>query len=83
VGVRDAVSAQTDISEPIRPAVLLEQEALAIVHLARLAAFALGRVGAVEEGDVLVADIPEPIPQQGIRDSDFQTMSVGATSTYQ
>jgi hypothetical protein len=38
----------------------MTEEVLALVHLASLAALALGRVGTVEEGYVLIADITEP-----------------------
>jgi len=46
--------------EPVGPAVLLVQEGLAVGEAAGDAALALGRVGAVEEGDVLVANVAEP-----------------------
>lgn len=53
-------SAGTNVLEPVRSAVLMTEEVLALVHLASLAALALGRVGTVEEGYVLIADITEP-----------------------
>lgn len=53
-------SSHTDELEPIGATVLLEEELLAVGEAARLAALAFGRVGAVEVGDVLVADVAEP-----------------------
>lgn len=55
-----ASSAHADILEPVGPAVLLVEEGFAVGEPARDAALALSRVGAVEEGDVLVADVAEP-----------------------
>lgn len=48
------------VLEPIRPAILLEQELLAVRKPARDTSLAFGGVGAVEVGDVLVAYIAEP-----------------------
>jgi hypothetical protein len=48
------------ILEPIRAAVLAVQPSLSVGEAALGAAFALGRVGAVEERNMLVADILEP-----------------------
>lgn len=48
------------ILEPIRPAILLEQELLAVRKPARDTSLAFGGVGAVEVGGVLVAYIAEP-----------------------
>jgi hypothetical protein len=56
---------QADIAEPVGPTVLLAEEVFALVHLANPAALALGRVGTVEEGDVLIANIPEPVSRCG------------------
>lgn len=53
-------SAHADILEPIRAAVILVQPLLAIRQSTRSAARALGRVWALEEGSVLVANISEP-----------------------
>lgn len=53
--------AQPYVLEPVRPAVFFHQERLAICKPPRCAAAALGRVGAVEIWDVLVADITEPV----------------------
>lgn len=53
-------SSHSDELEPIGAAVLLEKEFLAVGEAARFAALAFGRVGAVEIGDVLVADVAEP-----------------------
>lgn len=47
--------------EPVRPAVLLVEEGLAISKPASDAALALGRVRAVEEGDMLISNITEPV----------------------
>lgn len=52
--------AHTDELEPIRPAVLLVEPGLTVSEPSRHAAFALGRVRTVEEGDMLVANVAEP-----------------------
>lgn len=54
------LSSRTDELEPIGTTILLEKESLAVGEAARSAAGALGRVGAVEIGYVLVADVAEP-----------------------
>jgi len=54
-------SAHADVLEPVGPAVLLVEEGFAVRKSARDAALALSRVGAVEEGDVLVSDVAEPV----------------------
>jgi hypothetical protein len=54
------LSAHANILEPVRPAVLHVEEGFAVGEQAGLAALTLGRIGAVEEGDVLIADIAEP-----------------------
>jgi hypothetical protein len=46
--------------EVIRPTIVFLEEGLAVVKLAGDATSTFGGVGAVEEGDVLVADISEP-----------------------
>lgn len=46
--------------EPVRTAVFSVKEGFTVSETAGDAASALGRVGAVEERDVLVADITEP-----------------------
>lgn len=51
---------KTDMLEPDWPAVVAMKPCLSVRQTARHAALALGRVGTVEEGDVLVSDIPEP-----------------------
>ena len=56
-------STHTHILKPVGPAVLLVQPCLAVGEAAGDAALALGGVGAVEVGDVLVADIAEPISE--------------------
>ena len=55
------------ILEPVGAAILLLEEWLSVVKLALGATTALGGVGAVEEGNMLVADISEPI-HQGLAD---------------
>ena len=54
-------SALADILEPVGSAVLLVEPGLTVGEAALDAALALVGVGAVEEGDVLVADIAEPV----------------------
>jgi hypothetical protein len=56
-------STHADMLEPDRPAVLTIQPRLSIRKPARRTATALGRIGAIEEGDMLVADITEPSHQ--------------------
>lgn len=46
--------------EPVGSAVFAVEPLLAVREAARHAAFAFGRVGTIEEGDVLVADVAEP-----------------------
>ena len=53
-------SAHAGVLEPVGPAVFLVEEGLAVGEAAGHAALALGRIGAVEEGDVLVANVAEP-----------------------
>jgi hypothetical protein len=53
-------SAIANIFEPVRPAIFLVKESFAVSEAARHAALALGRVGAVEEWNMLVSDISEP-----------------------
>jgi hypothetical protein len=55
-----ARSAEAGVLEPYRTAVFAVQPCLAIREAASNAALALGGVGAVEEGDVLISDIAEP-----------------------
>ena len=62
-------SAHANVLEPIPPAILQIQEILAVRQRAGLAALALGRVRAVEVGDVLVADIAEPAEKKTINTS--------------
>jgi hypothetical protein len=47
--------------EPIRSAIFPVQPLFAVCQSSSYTASALWRVGTVEEGDVLVTDIPEPI----------------------
>ncbi len=54
-------SSFSDIFKPIGPAILFVEEILAVGEEALLASRAFGRVGAVEVGDVLVADVAEPV----------------------
>ena len=49
------------VLEPVGAAILLLEERLSVVKLALGAATALGGVGAIEEGNMLVADISEPV----------------------
>jgi len=53
-------SVHADILEPQGPAVFFVEEGLAVGEAASDATGAFGIVGAVEEGDVLVADVTEP-----------------------
>lgn len=53
-------SIHADVFEPDGAAVLAVEPGLAVGEAARDAAAALGVVGAVEEGHVLVADVAEP-----------------------
>ena len=55
-----ALLAHADVLEPDRPAVVAMQPGLAVRQATLDASGALGRVGAVEEGDVLVANVAEP-----------------------
>ena len=57
-------SLQADVLEPVRPAILLQEEVRSLVHLADLTALAFRRIGAVEEGDMLIADIAEPVSKE-------------------
>lgn len=57
-------SAHAHVLEPIRSAVLLIKEGFAVGKATGGAALALRRVGAVEERDVLVANIAEPVQSQ-------------------
>jgi hypothetical protein len=59
-----SILVHADILEPVRTAVLLVQPGLAVGETARHASLALVRVGAVEEGDVLVSDIAEPVEKK-------------------
>lgn len=54
-------SAHTSIFEPVGTAIFSVKERLTIRQSASNTALAFGRVGAVEEGDVLVANITEPV----------------------
>jgi hypothetical protein len=56
----DDVSAHPNVLEVVRSTIIPLEEGLAVVEFAGHATFTLGRVGAVEEGDVLVANVPEP-----------------------
>lgn len=47
--------------EPVRPAVLTVKPLLTVGEASSDATLALGRVGAVEEWDVLISDVTEPI----------------------
>ena len=49
------------VLEPVRPAVFLVQPGLAVSKATLNTALTFWRVGAVEEGDVLVTDIAEPV----------------------
>lgn len=53
-----------DVLEPVRTAVVLVQPSLAVGESPGDAALALGRVGAVEEGNVLVPNVAEPVAGQ-------------------
>lgn len=53
-------SSHADELEPVGTTIFLEEEFLAVGEAAGFAAFAFGRVGAVEIGYVLVADVAEP-----------------------
>jgi hypothetical protein len=48
------------VLEPVRAAILTVQPSLSVSEAALSAALALGRVRAIEEGDMLVANILEP-----------------------
>lgn len=52
--------AHADVLEPVGSAVFPVEPGLAIGETAGNAALALGRVGAVEEGNMLIANIAEP-----------------------
>lgn len=52
--------AHTDIFEPIGPAVFLVKEGFAVCQAACVAAAAFRRVGAIEEWNMLIANVPEP-----------------------
>jgi hypothetical protein len=52
--------AHANVLEPDRPAVVPVEPLLPVGEAARLAAAALGRVGAVEKGYVLVSNVAEP-----------------------
>lgn len=56
----------SNVFEVVRSAILLRQEGLSGVELAWRAALALGRVGAVEVGDVSVADVAEPARKKNL-----------------
>jgi len=47
--------------EPIWPAIFLIQPLFAVCKASSYAAFALRRVRAIEEGNVLITDVPKPI----------------------
>ena len=55
------ISVHMPIFEPERAAVIIIQPGLAVSKSSLDAAAALGRVRAIEEGDVLVADVAEPV----------------------
>lgn len=59
-------SAHTGIFEPVRPAVFSMEEWFTICQAAGDTALALGRVGAIEERNVLVTNISEPKEQFSI-----------------
>ncbi len=59
--IKDEELAHAHVLEPVGPAVFPMEPGLAVCEAAGDAALALGRVGAVEEGDVLVADVAEPV----------------------
>lgn len=50
----------SDVLEPVGPTVFLVEEFFAVGEEAGFAAFAFGRVGAVEVGDMLIAYVAEP-----------------------
>ena len=54
------ISAHPDVLEPVGPTIFLEKKLCAVGEEAGFAAFTFGGVGAVEVGDVLVADVAEP-----------------------
>lgn len=56
-------SAHTGIFEPVRPAVFSVEEWFTICQSAGDTALAFGRIGAVEEGNVLITNISEPKEQ--------------------
>lgn len=55
-------SVHVSILEPVRPTIFLMQPGLSISEAALDTALTFWRVRAVEEGNVLVADIAEPVP---------------------
>lgn len=59
------MSSHTNVFKPVGATIFLEEEFLAVGELARFAALAFGRVGAVEVGDVLVAYVSEPVFELG------------------
>lgn len=59
-------SAHTGIFEPVRPAVFSMEEWFTICQAAGDTALALGRIGAVEERNVLVTNISKPEEQFSI-----------------
>jgi hypothetical protein len=64
VAADERSSAHANVLEPVWPAVLFVQPCLAIGETAGNATLALGRVGAVEVGNMLVADIAEPFEKR-------------------
>lgn len=54
-------SSHAGVFEPNRTAVVLAQPIFAIGKATDLTSFAFGRIRAVEEGNMLVTDVPEPM----------------------
>jgi hypothetical protein len=57
---RSAYLSHADIFKPIRSTILLHEPSIAVCESPRHTASAFRRVGAVEEGDMLVANIAKP-----------------------
>lgn len=60
LSTRESHLAHPDVLEPIGPAVFLMEPRITVREAASDAATTLWRIGAIEEGDVLVADVTEP-----------------------
>ena len=53
-------SIHPNVLEPIRPTILFQQEIIAFFEISRFTTFAFGGVGAVEVGDMVIANVAEP-----------------------